>query len=384
VGAALGPGAAAAASSASASEAVDFYGAHQAGIATPTQQYLQFLSFDLAGGSEASDLQSVLQQLSHGASLIAQGRPVGALETGVLAPVDTGEALGLKPSQVTITIGLGPHVFARLGLAHMRPAPLVELPSFPGDELQSGISGGDIAVQVCANDPQVAFHAVHDLIRLASPAAIPRWLQAGFGRIANSRSQTTPRNLIGFKDGTDNIKVEDHAELDRFVWADTPASPAWMRGGSYLVARRISIQLTAWDQSSLDQQQDAIGRYKVSGAPMGEKREHQTPDLRARRNGRYVIPGNAHIRLASPSYNDGERILRRGYSYVDGLADGSPGTGLLFLVYQRDPRRQFIPIQRRLSNADALNAFAQPIGSAIFACPPGASTGGYVGETLFA
>jgi deferrochelatase/peroxidase EfeB len=338
VGAALGPGAAAAASSASASEAVDFYGAHQAGIATPTQQYLQFLSLDLAGGSEASDLQSVLQQLSHGASLIAHGRPVGALETGVLAPVDTGEALGLKPSQVTITIGLGPHVFARVGLAHMRPEPLVELPSFPGDELQSGISGGDIAVQVCANHPQVAFHAVHDLIRLASPAAIPRWLQAGFGRIANSRSQTTPRNLIGFKDGTDNIKVEDHAELDRFVWADTPASPAWMRGGSYLVARRISIQLTAWDQSSLDQQQDAVGRYKVSGAPMGEKREHQTPDLRARRNGRYdpapalerrrperVRAANRQRDLRMPAGRQHGRIRRRDTVRVAGANRGHSG-----------------------------------------------------------
>jgi deferrochelatase/peroxidase EfeB len=384
-GAALGPStaSAAAATTASTGGAVDFYGAHQAGIATPTQQYLQFLSLDLAGGAQASDLQGVLQQLSHGASLIARGRPVGALETAQLAPVDTGEALGLKPSQVTITFGLGPRVFARVGLAHLRPAPLVELPTFSGDELQSGISGGDIAVQVCSDDPQVAFHAVHDLIRLASPTAVPRWLQAGFGRIANSRSQTTPRNLMGFKDGTDNIMVEDRSELDRFVWANTPESPAWMRGGSYLVVRKIEMQMTAWDQSSLEQQQDAIGRYKVSGAPIGEKREHRTPDLHARRDGHYVIPADAHIRLASPSNNGGERILRRGYSYVEGLAEGSPGAGLLFLVYQRDPRRQFIPIQRRLSRSDALNAFVQPIASAIFACLPGARTGGYVGETLF-
>jgi deferrochelatase/peroxidase EfeB len=381
VGAALAPSAATAATSETG--AVDFHGAHQAGIATPTQHYLQFLSLDLASGAEASDLRSVLQQLTRGASLIARGEPVGGLQTGELPPVDTGEALGLEPSQVTVTFGLGPRLFKQVGLTHLRPAPLIDLPSFPGDELQPDISDGDIAVQVCADDPQVAFHAVHDLIRLASPTAVPRWLLAGFGRVSNSRSQTTPRNLMGFKDGTSNIMVEDRSDVDRFVWARTPESPAWMRGGSYLVVRKIAIQLTVWDHSSLDQQQDTIGRYKGSGAAFGETRERQTPNLRARRDGHYVIPANAHIRLASPSNNGGAQILRRGYSYVDGLAEGSPAAGLLFLCYQRDPRHQFIPIQRRLSKNDALNTFVQPIGSAIFACPPGATAGGYVGETLF-
>lgn len=384
VGAALAPGAAAAASAQATSGAVSFYGAHQAGIATPTQQYLQFVSLDLASDAAASDLQGLLQNLSAAASLLSTGRPVGALNTGELAPVDTGEALGLGPARVTITFGLGPSAFRRVGLSHMRPAPLVDLPAFSGDQLESEISGGDICIQACADDPQVAFHAAHDLIRLASPTATARWLLAGFGRIANSRKQVTPRNLLGFKDGTDNIMVEDKQALDRFVWAGVPESPAWMRGGSYLAVRRIAIALTAWDQTGLDQQQQSIGRYKISGAPLGEKREHQPPDLRARHRGGFVIPGSAHIRLASPSNNDGQRILRRGYSYVDGLTDGEIDTGLLFLAYNRDPRKQFIPIQRRLADGDALNAFATHIGSAVFAIPPGARPGGYVGEGLFA
>jgi deferrochelatase/peroxidase EfeB len=157
-----------------------------------------------------------------------------------------------------------------------------------------------------------------------------------------------------------------------------------MRGGSYLCVRRIALALTAWDQTGLDQQQQSIGRYKVSGAPLGEKREHEAPNLHARAGREFVIPADAHIRQASPSYNNGQRILRRGYSYVDGLTGGQIGTGLLFLVYNRDPRKQFIPIQRRLANNDSLNAFATHIGSAIFACPPGARRGGYVGEALFA
>jgi deferrochelatase/peroxidase EfeB len=386
VGAALAPGAAAAASAETAAadnQAVGFHGAHQAGIATPTQQYVQFVSLDLASDAAATDLQGLLQNLSAAASLLSTGRPVGALNTGELAPVDTGEALGLGPARVTVTFGLGPSAFRRVGLAHLRPAPLVDLPAFAGDELQSEISGGDLCIQACADDPQVAFHAAHDLIRLASPTATARWLLAGFGRISNSRKQVTPRNLLGFKDGTDNIMVEDKQELDRFVWAGAPESPAWMRGGSYLVVRRIAIALTAWDQTGLDQQQQSVGRYKVSGAPLGEKREHQPPALRARRHGELVIPASAHIRLASPSANDGQRILRRGYAYVDGLSNGQIDSGLLFLVYNRDPRKQFTPIQRRLANSDALNAFATHIGSAIFAIPPGVRPGGYVGEGLF-
>jgi deferrochelatase/peroxidase EfeB len=385
VSAALSPGAAAATSAAAAAagQTLPFHGDHQAGIATPTQQYVQFASLDLARGAGAPDLAAVLQNLSRAASLLTRGRPVGAIETGNLAPVDTGEALGLGPARLTITFGLGPSVFDQVGLARLRPKPLVALPAFAGDQLESGISGGDLCIQVCADEPQVAFHAAHDLIRLASPTAQPRWLLAGFGRTSNSRSQVTPRNLLGFKDGTANIKVEDRQMLNRFVWARSPESPAWMRGGSYLAVRRIAVQLTAWDETALDQQQEAIGRYKVSGAPLGETREHEIPKLRARHGRVLVIPPDAHIRLASPSYNDGAQILRRGYSYVDGLADGQVATGLLFLVYNRDPRRQFIPIQRRLANNDSLNAFATHIGSAIFACPPGARVGGYVGEALF-
>jgi deferrochelatase/peroxidase EfeB len=383
VGAALGPGAAAAASAGAASEQVEFYGAHQGGIATPTQQYMQFASLALASDASASDLKGLLQNLSGAASLLSRGKPVGALNTGELAPVDTGEGLGLGPARLTITFGVGASALRRVGLPHMRPKPLVDLPAFSGDELESGISGGDLCIQACADDPQVAFHAAHDLIRLAAPTATARWLLDGFGRISNSRRQATPRNLLGFKDGTDNIMVEDKEALKRFVWAGAPESPAWMRGGSYLCVRRIAIALTAWDQTGLDQQQQAIGRSKISGAPLGEVREHERPNLRAHHGRALVIPNDAHIRLASPGYNDGERILRRGYSYVDGLTQGQIATGILFLVYNRDPRRQFIPIQRRLANNDALNAFATHIGSAIFACPPGARAGGFVGEALF-
>jgi deferrochelatase/peroxidase EfeB len=373
-----------AAGAAAADRAVPFFGPHQAGIATPTQEHLQFGAFDLVSDS-VDDLRRLLRDWSRAAALIARGEVIGEFQQEHRPPVDTGESIGLGPAGVTITFGFGPGIFGkRFGLARHRPAPLAPLPRFRTDRLERGISGGDLAVQVCADDPQVAFHALHDLIRLARPVATPRWVLAGFGRTGNTRGRPTPRNLMGFKDGTANIVGQDQAALRSFVWASGKESPTWMHGGSYMVARRIRILLGGWDSSTLHQQEDAVGRHKLSGAPLGERHEHDPIHLAAQQSGSLVIPYDAHIRLASPQYNGGQRILRRGYSYVDGVdgSSGSPAAGLLFICYQRDPRSQFVPIQRRLAEYDALNRHTSHVGSAIFACPPGATPGGFVGEGL--
>ncbi len=355
----------AAASVAPDSAVVPFYGTHQAGIATRAQNYLQFAAFDLATDSIA-ELRKLLKAWTNAAAAMTAGKTIGAVNTGTRPPVDTGEALGLGPAQLTVTFGFGAALFNdRFGLAKHRPAPLVDLPAFAGDALQPAISGGDLGVQVCANDPQVAFHAVHNLIRMAETIAPARWLLAGFGRTGNSRHQSLPRNLMGFQDGTENIKVEDNFSLENFVWAGEPASPAWMRGGSYLVARRIQIALALWDDTGLEGQEQTIGREKVAGSLLAK------------------IPPTSHIKLSRPASNGGQEILRRGYSYTGGLdSSGDTAAGLLFLCYQSDPRKQFIPIQHRLAGADALNLYVTHIGSAVFACPPGAKQGGYVGEAL--
>ena len=349
--------------------AVPFHGPHQAGIGTPAQEHLQFAALDMVSGSR-TDLRDLLRAWSTAAALMAVGGAIGPVETGTKPSGDTGEALGLKAARLTVTFGFGPTLFTgsgghdRFGLAKDRPAPLVNLPKFRTDALRTSISGGDLGIQVCADDPQVAFHAAHDLIRMAAPVARARWLLAGFGRTGNSTTQPMPRNLMGFFDGTANIKVEDTAKMNGSVWAAGPASPRWMHGGSYLVARRIEIAQAQWDAASVDRQERTFGRKKAAGNVLGD------------------LPLHAHILLASPAANHGAKLLRRGYSYVDGLSAGAPATGQMFLCYQRDPRRQFIPIQHTLAGSDALNKFTRHIGSAIFACPPGAAQGGYVGETL--
>ena len=392
LGAAVGAGserlAGGAAAGATAGESIPFYGSHQAGIATPTQGYLQFAALDFVGES-LPELRSLLQRWSQAVARMSVGRPIGVLGSGDVAPVDTGEGLGLGPARLTVTFGFGPRLFGdrhsgRLGLAGFRPPALVDLPAFATDALDPELCGGDLGVQVCADDPQVAFHALHEVIRLANPVAVARWGLAGFGRTANSRSQATPRNLMGFKDGTANVTGEDRVALDRFVWASARESPRWMHGGTYMVVRRIQMMLGAWDATSLADQEATFGRHKVSGAPLGAFHEHDPIDLDARSGGLPVIPERAHVRLASPAYHGGERLLRRGYSFSDGVdrTTTSAAGGLFFVCFQRDPRRQFIPIQHGLAEADALNRHIEHVGSAIFACPPGAGDGGFIGEGL--
>jgi deferrochelatase/peroxidase EfeB len=370
-----------------ASGSVPFYGEHQAGIETPAQDRLHFASFDLLTESRA-ELRETMREWSQAAAEMSAGKMIGDVNGELLAPPDdTGEAVGLPASNLTITFGFGPGLFERkgLGLAAQRPAALQPIPPLPGDELVALESGGDICVQACADDPQVVFHAIRNLARIGRGTVAMRWSQLGFGRTSSTtRGQTTPRNLMGFKDGTANIRAEDTAAMDRFVWLGPGTGPAWMRGGSYMVTRRIRMLLEVWDRSSLEDQERTIGRSKYHGAPLGEEEEFDPLDLDAEKDGEPLIPADAHVRLASSTVNDGKRILRRGYSFTDGVDErlGELEAGLFFIAFQRDPEKQFVAIQRRLGAHDALGEYISHVGSAVFAVPPGARQGGYVGETL--
>ncbi len=368
---------------------VEFYGTHQAGIDTPAQDRLHFAAFDLVEDDPRA-LQELIEAWSAAASEMTKGELIGDVNEMLVAPPDdTGETVGLLPSSLTVTFGFGPSIFERpaLGLSGKKPAALKLLPPLPGDELNPLESGGDLCIQACSDDPQVAFHAIRNLARIGRGTVVMRWSQLGFGRTATtSRSQDTPRNLMGLKDGTANIRAEDTAAMERFVWVGKESDQSWMHGGSYMVTRRIRMLLEVWDRSSLEDQEQTIGRRKYSGAPLTGSEEFDPLDLEAEKNGRPVIAEDAHVRLASATLNDGERILRRGYSFTDGVDEslGELEAGLFFICFQQDPEKQFVSIQRRLGQFDALNEYIKHVGSAVFAVPPGARSGGYVGETLFA
>jgi deferrochelatase/peroxidase EfeB len=365
---------------------VPFDGTHQAGIVTREQTRMVFAAYDVTA-ADATGLESLLAQWTHAAERLTAGKALTGPGGQFAPPPDTGEALGLPASRLTLTVGFGPSLFdARFGLGRRRPEALVDLPPFAGDALDPSLSGGDLCIQACADDPQVAFHAVHNLTRLALGSATVRYLQVGFGRTAASGAGgQTPRNLLGFHDGTSNLDPTDRAAMDRYVWVDRGTDQPWMTGGTYLVARRIRIHLEAWDRSTLEDQQQTIGRIKASGAPLGGTSQSDPVNLQSvGPNDQTLIPDNAHIRVAAPSTNSGQAILRRGYSFADGVdpESGELDVGLYFICFQKDPRQQFIPIQTRLSQNDALAEYLLHTGSGIFACPPGAAGGGSLGDGL--
>jgi len=397
-----------------------FRGRNQAGIITPAQSHTYFAALDLTT-AKREDVVRLLKAWTGAGDRLASGKPIEPIETVELAynydttstvvttagdkPTqtivslpDTGEAHGLSPARLTMTFGFGAGLFEkdgkdRYGLVKQRPAALADLPHFAGDQLAADRSGGDLSIQACADDPQVAFHAVRQLVRLADDVAQVRWAQTGF--LPNFASGQTPRNLMGFRDGTRNPSIADPAMMEKFVWVGAEG-PNWMQGGSYLVVRRIRIALEHWDRSKIAFQEETIGRHKVSGAPIGQKREHDALDLDAKdKDGNYVIAENAHVRLAAAETNNGAQILRRPYSYNDGVnftAERWPpwrqgmeyDAGLFFICYQRDPRTGFMPLFEKMAKLDMLNQFVTHVGGGLFACPRGVAPGEFIGQELFA
>jgi deferrochelatase/peroxidase EfeB len=355
-----------------------FEGEHQAGIDTPQQTQTYFAALDLTA-KKPGEIVRMLRVWTDAAARLTRGQD---------APDDSGEVAGLGPAGLTLTFGLGAGLFSdRYGLAGRRPEALVDLPGFNGDQLVAERTGGDLSIQACADDPQVAFHAVRQLVRLADGVARVRWTQSGF--LPSTPQGETPRNLMGFKDGTRNAD-----NLADKVWVGEEG-PAWMRGGSYVVIRKIRIALEHWDRTEVDFQEEVFGRQKRSGAPIGRNRERDKPDFGAMdQDGNPLIAENAHLRLAAPETNNGTQILRRGYSYNDGAnftAERWPpwrqgieyDAGLLFVAYQRDPRTGFIRLFDKMSKIDALNQFTTHIGSGLFACPGGVAEGQFLAQGLF-
>jgi deferrochelatase/peroxidase EfeB len=376
-----------------------FFGAHQAGIVTPQQSHTYFAAFDVTT-DKRDELVALLRNWTAAAARLTRGETAAALDTPDDRPApDSADVLGLGASALTITFGFGPGLFKtsdghdRFGLAAKRPAALADLPRFNGDQLIPEKTGGDLMIQACANDAQVAFHAVRQLARMGAVAKTTtmRWGQAGF--LSGPKGQT-PRNLMGFKDGTNNPPTAKPQEMNQFVWSDGADAP-WMKGGTYTVVRRIRITLEHWDTMELGFQEQVFGRHKYSGAPIGKKSEFDAVDLDAAdKDGNTLIAENSHVRLSNHMTNNGMQILRRSYSYNDGTnfyierwppwrQETEYDAGLIFIAHQSDPRTGFIPINAKLAKFDMMNQFTTHVGSAIFAVPPGAKEGSYIGAELF-
>jgi deferrochelatase/peroxidase EfeB len=342
-------------------------------------------AFDLTTTDRVAVIR-LLKDWTAAAARMTAGHGVGEGAIPIVAaspPDDTGEAIGLPASRLTLTVGFGPGVFEkdgadRFGLRSQRPAALIDLPHFAGDSLDPARCGGDLVVQACADDPQVAVHAIRNLARIGFGTVSVRWSQLGFGKTSSTTpAEQTPRNLMGFKDGTENIAGTDHDLLDRHVWVPESEGPAWLAGGTYVVMRRIAMRIETWDRSPLTEQELIIGRTKGEGAPLGGAgHERDKVDVAK-------LPPDSHVALVHPSANGGVRILRRGYSFVDGSDGlGRLDAGLFFVAFLRDARTQYVPLQSKIARSDALSEYLVHTGSGLWAVPPGVTGDGYWGQAL--
>ncbi|MYY12563.1 deferrochelatase/peroxidase EfeB [Streptomyces sp. SID4919] len=364
-----------------------FHGKHQPGILDPMQSRGHLMAFDLAPGAGRKEAAALLRRWSATAERLMAGEASAS---------DTGVALDAGPSALTVTFGLGHSFFARTGLEKQRPVALDPLPDFSSDRLDKARSDGDLWVQIGANDGLVAFHALRALQKEAGSAARPRWEMTGFNRSPGATARPmTARNLMGQVDGTRNPKPSDPDFQQRIFVPDEPSgtgtaevpgggSPRWMAGGSYAVVRRIRMLLDPWEKLSVTEQEAVIGRHRSDGSPLTGGGETTEPDLeKLGPDGTLVIPIDAHARISRPDQNGGAAMLRRPFSYHDGSdAKGAPDAGLLFICWQADPVRGFVPVQRKLDRGDALSPFVRHEASGLFAVPGGAERGGYVGQAL--
>lgn len=348
-------------------------GRHQAGITTPPQAHLALVGWDLAGEGGHDGLARMMRLLSDDAQRLAAGRA---------ALADTEPELAEHPSRLTVTFGFGPRVLRELVPAAHRPA-LDELPPFSRDQLQDRWSQTDVVAQICADDPLTLAHARRMLLKDARPFAEVRWIQHGFRTARGTAPDgTTMRNLMGQVDGTVNPNEADPDFAD-LVWTPV-ADDHPFAGGTFLVLRRVQMQMDRWDRVDRLGREVVVGRRLDSGAPLTGAKEFDEPDFTATdRFGFPVIDPASHIARAR-SADPGERFLRRSYNYSEPDPTRSTGedSGLVFLAFAADPARQFVPVQKRLDELDRLNEWVTTTGSAVYAIPPAAPEGGYVGQAL--
>ena len=348
-------------------EEISFYGEHQAGITTPMQKNIYFVVLDLHSTDKEEVIQMFKDWTDYSSKLVDGELVKKDGSNALLPPSDTGETVGLNPYRLTLTFGVSADFLKKMGLEKKRPKEFRDLPPFPKEQLQEKYTGGDIVIQACADDEQVAFHAVRNLVRKARNTVTMKWSQSGFAAIGDRMS--TPRNLFGFKDGTANVTKEK--DFDQVIWTD---SDDWMKGGTYMAVRRIQMFLETWDRTNLQEQENTFGRYKESGAPFGKKNEFDEVDLA-------LLPVDSHVRLAKEV---NKPIYRRSYSYSDGIVEktGQFDTGLLFLAFQKNPD-SFVKVQTNLGAQDKMNEYVTHIGSGLFACFAGVKKGEYLGQKLF-
>jgi deferrochelatase/peroxidase EfeB len=366
---------------------IPFEGKYQAGILPQPQRQTAVIAFN-ATAEGRGELTDLFQTITARARFLTSGGTPPPVGIGG-PPPDSG-VLGatVVPDGLTVTLGVGSTLFDdRYGLAAQLPARLTPMLPFPNDDLDPAQSGGDLVLQLSAGHADVVMHALRDIARHTRGGMQAAWRIDGFASPPRPAG-TVPRNMLGFMDGISNPDVTSQAEMDSLVWIqpNTAGEPSWTAGGSYLVVRLIRMLVEFWDRVDITEQENMIGRRRVTGYPLDSASVDATPQY-AQDPAGDIIPLTAHMRLANPRtpQTAGSRILRRAYNYDRGIDQvGNLDIGLVFSCFQQDIKRQFEAVQKRLLD-EPLVDYISPFGGGYFLALPGVLDGtDYLGRTLLA
>jgi deferrochelatase/peroxidase EfeB len=369
-------------------EFVPFEGAHQTGITSqPVPAQGLMASFTVLA-TDRAHLREMFRELTDEIRGLMAGEPPEQRDSAY-PPTDSG-ILGPTPApdDLSVIVSVGASLFDdRYGLADRRPRELVQMPFIANDRLDPARSHGDLLLTISAEHTDHVIFALRQLMRRTRREMTLRWVIDGFSRRSDPTDRTTgsPRNLLGFVDGTANLHTD--AELmDRYVWTagGRDGEPEWTTGGSYHAVRVIRMLVEFWDRTPLAEQEALMGRRKISGAPLDGTHETDVPDYAADPRGE-VTPLDAHIRLANPRTPESQEnlILRRGFSYTRGYdGAGQLDQGLAFVSFQKSIATGFLAVQTRL-NGEPLEEYIRPEGGGYFFALPGVPTAdGYLGQGL--
>ena len=354
---------------------VAFTGEHQSGVTALPVPALASVSAFQVMATDRDELAEMLSELSATIADLMAGR-MPEVRDPAYPPAETG-ILGPEPppDDLAIVVSVGASLFdERFGLADRAPKELEKMPFLANDRLDVERSHGDVLISIEAGHDDTIQHALRQVMRATRSSLILVWTSEGYARGSAGAGGQTPRNLLGFKDGTANLAANDDALMDRHVWVGAEDDePEWAVGGSYQVVRVIRMLVEFWDRTRLAEQEALIGRSKDTGAPLGEDSEFDEVSYDDDPDGE-VIPLDAHIRLANPRTEEtaDQLMLRRGFSYTRGVDKvGQLDQGLAFVSYQRS-LSTFLAVQERL-NGEPLEEYIRPEGGGFFFALPGVS-----------
>ncbi|PSU25876.1 deferrochelatase/peroxidase EfeB [Photobacterium phosphoreum] len=366
---------------------IDYQGIHQAGVITKEQKNVSFISCNVTAMTLA-ELKMLFKVLTGRIAYLTQSNNLLVNDNDKMPPFESGMLGGhLDPDSLTVTVSLGANLFdSRFGLQQLKPRHLVEMKSFPNDQLDPNWCGGDIGLQICANSPESVVYALRDILQHTSMYIVPRWKMDGFLPSRDIDNKTTPVNLFGFKDGTGNAPANNTDLMDDLVWVTAKdKEPHWCIGGSYQAVRLIRFNLEFWDRTPLEDQENDFGRHKITGAPIGMKHEHDSPEYETDPHGDRIL-FNSHMRRAEPRNPERytAKLRRRSYSYSLGINNfGMLDMGLIFICYQKNLQKGFIDTQKRL-NGEPLERYIKPFGGSYYFVLPGVKANDdYLGQALF-